>query len=105
MAERIGDGKVPFPPGVSASPSPWPGGGYLHRPGEVLVAPEAMDAVRDHLRLMRADSGEEEGLDDVGLVRVTVDADVPTLVRQVRTVADGPPPLIAPNHVFHPFGP
>src|SRR5256885_920872 len=97
------EGKIPFPPGVTTTPTPWTNGGYLYRPGELLVATDALEVVRDHLRRMKADEGEEETLEDLGIHRLRVGVDVPTLVSQVRSVSDGPVSGVAPNHIFHPF--
>lgn len=77
------------------------GGGYLYRPGEVLVDERAVDAVVSRLRKLRAAREVAELHHGLGLVRLTLAGDeasgpVPEIVRELR--AAGLP--VSPNHVL-----
>lgn len=78
------------------------GGGYLYRPGEVLVRREALGAVIGRLRrAARRPVGRAERIAGLGVVRVRLtgteaDGRVPEVVRELR--AAGLPAV--PNHVL-----
>jgi hypothetical protein len=87
---------------VSSSPSTGAGGGYLYRPGELLVEERAVDAVLGRLmRSARRASGPPQRYPALGVVRLHLRGDeaqgpVPDLVRELR--AAGLP--VSPNHVL-----
>ena len=87
---------------VSSSPSAGAAGGYLYRPGELLVEERAVDAVVGRLlRSARGASGPPERYPALGVVRLRLQGDeaagpVPDLVRELR--AAGLP--VSPNHVL-----
>lgn len=95
----------PEPPvGVEGTPTPWPGGGYMYRPGEVLAPPETVALVQEHVERLHGTQAEVETLSQSDLVRVRVDVEVPELIRAMRTVDhDVQPPAVSPNHVMHEF--
>ncbi len=77
------------------------GGGYLYRPGELLVDEQAVDAVVARLTSIRTARGVARAQRGLGVVRLTLAGDeasgaVPEIVRELR--AAGLP--VSPNHVL-----
>src|SRR5258706_2234304 len=99
-----GIGEPEPPVGVEGTATPWPGGGYMFRPGEVLAAPETVALVQEHVERLNGAQADVESLSHSDLVRVRVDVDVPELIRAMRNVEhDVQPPAVSPNHVLHEF--
>src|SRR4051812_34242734 len=87
---------LPLPDGVGGSAELRPGGGFLHRPGELLVGAADIDEVMGRLDSSGANPRREDGDVDerLDLVRVRVDGDIPELVDMLRTVDDRPVPHV-----------
>jgi hypothetical protein len=100
------------------------GGGYLYVPGELLVVPEDLVRVRDHLEARSIGVSEQPAPDGIHRLRYDEDPEapsaptVPFLVAELLAAHDHldtdqelPAPRVAPNHVawatYHPrpFGP
>src|SRR5688500_13921751 len=90
-----------LPEGVSSTPSPWHGGGYLYKPGELLSAAGEVRRVEHLLGQVGGTLNGNEPNFSGELSRLEVDIDVPPFVSHLRHVAHERPPDVFPNHVFH----
>jgi hypothetical protein len=91
-----------LPDGFSCTSTPALGGGYVHRTGQILAEPEAVDLVTQRLEARGRNVDDSQSLGGTGLVLLETDEqDVPALIDDVRTVGHEPVPAAWPNHVFH----
>jgi hypothetical protein len=94
----------PFPEGVEGSDDDEPGGAYLRRPGELLVAADDVDEAEERLAgndFRRRDPGADElDIQQLGIEVALVDDVTGALDALDRH--RGRTLRVAPNHVFHP---
>jgi subtilisin family serine protease len=89
----------PLPEGVEGSDDDEPGGAYLRRPGELLVATGDLDEAEERLAGYEVRRRDRE-TDELGIEVALVDDVTGALDALDRH--RGRPLRVAPNHVFHP---
>jgi hypothetical protein len=103
--EHERDDRFPLPPRVVRAAHHW-GGGYLYRPGQLVVPTADLGRLRRELERrglrQRGDARPISGT-SVALVNVAGSQDpdlIPRLVEELRTAEDPHPMMIAPNTVL-----